>query len=161
MDFYSFRYVHPRQHGVEIFFLSTTFMCATSYFMLRAIGPGTLNYKLLTSFVPPVPASLTEKLLLGSLVGSLGLTLTHKLIRGTGLFMLQPCHMSALLLIMVMSSPEQFLSKVLFNIYLHTQWGGLAALMFPDLRGHDLPLETFNFFAGKHIQDDCTLCPLG
>lgn len=143
------RYVHPRQHGVELVFLSTTFICASSYFLLRTLAPGSLNYTLLTTFVPPCPPTLTEKILFGSLVGSLGLTLTHKLLRGTGLFMLQPCHMSALLLITVMSAPERTLSKILFNIYLHTQWGGYAALAFPDLRDHHLFLETFNFFAGK------------
>ncbi|KAI9252875.1 TMEM164 family-domain-containing protein [Phascolomyces articulosus] len=140
-------YVHPRQHAIEIVFLSSAFASAASYFFMRALGPDTLNFKLLTSFIPTTPASWTEKLLLGSLIGSLGLTLTHKLIRGTGLFMLQPCHMGALLLISVMSAPEKLVSKILFNIYLHTQWGGYAALAFPDLRGHDLFLETFNFFA--------------
>lgn len=85
-------------------------------------------------------------------MGSLGITLAHKLIRGHGLFMLQPCHMSALLLISVMSAPEKMISKVLFNVYLHTQFGGYAALAFPDTRDHRLFLETFNFFAGKAIR---------
>lgn len=96
-----------------------------------------------------MPASWTEKAVLGSLVTSLGITLAHKLIRGHALFMLQPCHMSALLLISVMSAPEKMISKVLFNVYLHTQFGGYAALAFPDTRDHRLFLETFNFFAGK------------
>ncbi|KAJ8658901.1 hypothetical protein O0I10_005283 [Lichtheimia ornata] len=143
-------YVHPRQHGLELVFLASAFGCAASYFFTKALGPGTLNYKLLSSFVPPLPASWTEKAVLGSLVGSLGITLAHKLIRGHGLFMLQPCHMSALLLISVMSAPEKMISKVLFNVYLHTQFGGYAALAFPDTRDHRLFLETFNFFA-EHI----------
>ncbi|ORZ01440.1 transmembrane protein [Syncephalastrum racemosum] len=143
-------FVHPRQHAIEVVFLSSAFACASSYFLFKTFNPTTLNYKLLTTFVPPFKASMAEKALLASLTASLGVTLTHKLVRGNQLFMLQPCHMSALLLIFCMANPQLTVSHVLFNIYLHTQWGALAALLFPDLRGHDLFLETFNFFA-EHI----------
>ncbi|KAI9319189.1 TMEM164 family-domain-containing protein [Dichotomocladium elegans] len=143
-------YVHPRQHAIEIVFLASAFGCAAGYFFNKTLGPGTLNFKLLSSFVPPVPASWAEKALLGSLIGSLGITFVHKKIRKQTLFMLQPCHMNALLLISVLSAPEKMISKVLFNFYLHTQWGGYAALAFPDLRDHKMFLETFNFFA-EHI----------
>ncbi|KAF7722479.1 hypothetical protein EC973_003099 [Apophysomyces ossiformis] len=145
-------YIHPRQHAIEIVFLSTTFACASGYFLYQTLRPGTLIHKLITHFEPPGPASFTESLVLTSLIGSLALTLTHKIIRGNVLFMLQPCHMSALLLILVMSFPDKSspIPHLLFNIYLHTQWGGLAALIFPDLRDHYLIGETFNFFA-EHV----------
>ncbi|KAI8374704.1 TMEM164 family-domain-containing protein [Radiomyces spectabilis] len=145
-------YVHPRQHAIEIVFLSSAFVCASAYFLRRALRPGTLNYKLLSNFSPPTPPSLTEKVMVGSLIASLGLTLTHKIMRDSVLFMLQPCHMSALLLILTMTFPDKRspIPHLFFNIYLHTQWGAIGALVFPDLRDHYLIGETFNFFA-EHI----------
>lgn len=65
--------------------------------------------------------------------------------------MLQPCHMGAGLLLLTLTAPPKYsiVTNLLFNIYLHTQWGGYAALVFPDTRDHYLLGETFNFFAGK------------
>jgi hypothetical protein len=44
---------------------------------------------------------------------------------------------------------SQFTPQLLFNIYLHTLWGSILALVFPDLRDHDMLGEVFNFFIGK------------
>lgn len=44
---------------------------------------------------------------------------------------------------------SQFIPQLLFNIYLHTFWGAILALVFPDLRDHDMLGEVFNFFLGK------------
>jgi hypothetical protein len=44
---------------------------------------------------------------------------------------------------------SQFIPQLLFNIYLHTLWGAVLALVFPDLRDHDMLGEVFNFFLGK------------
>ncbi|GAA5795307.1 hypothetical protein HPULCUR_000663 [Helicostylum pulchrum] len=55
----------------------------------------------------------------------------------------------AVILIMVMAWPtkfNQFAPQLLFNIYLHTLWGAILALVFPDLRDHDMLGEVFNFF---------------
>lgn len=86
-----------------------------------------------------------------ALASSLTLTLIHKIIRNRVWFMLQPCHMSGFLLVLSLLYPNKRspLPHILFNIYLHLQWGALAALAFPDLREHYLIGETFNFFAGK------------
>ncbi|ORX47004.1 hypothetical protein DM01DRAFT_1310681 [Hesseltinella vesiculosa] len=148
-------YIHPRRHGMEMFFLSSAFAVGTYCFYWRALGPGTMNYMMLRQFVADLPKSASpvlDKVVLSSLVASLGITLTHKVLHGNTLFMLQPCHMSALLLIFTMLYPKNksVIPQILFNIYLHTQWGGLAALLFPDLSDHIYPLETFNFFA-EHI----------
>lgn len=43
----------------------------------------------------------------------------------------------------------QLIPRLLFNIYLHTLWGAVLALVFPDLRDHDMLGEVFNFFLGK------------
>lgn len=107
-------------------------------------------YHLLSNFEPIGPATKTEKILFASLLGSFSLTLAHKIIRKNKLFMLQPCHMSAGLLLLIMADPNKssVVTNLLFNIYLHTQWGAIAALIFPDLRDQYLIGETFNFFAG-------------
>jgi hypothetical protein len=47
---------------------------------------------------------------------------------------------------------NQFIPQLIFNIYLHTLWGAILALIFPDLRDHDMPGEVFNFFLGKYLQ---------
>jgi TMEM164 family len=135
---------------LELICLSLVFALGTTYYGLAAFGPG-LNRKLLFNFAPTRKASLVERTLFAALVVSLATTYIHKLIRGTTLFMLQPCHMSAILLVLVMSWPDKSspIPHVLFNIYLHTYWGTIAALLFPDLRDHYLIGETFNFFAGE------------
>jgi hypothetical protein len=144
-----FRYVHPRQHALELVFLSSTFACASYHFYGQALGPGTYNRFLLTHFVPAAKATWAERGVLLSLIASYGLTLTHKILRKNILFMLQPCHVNCLLLIFTMlARKSSALPNIIFNIYLHTQWGGLAALVFPDLRDHHYFGETFNFFAG-------------
>ncbi|GAB5586252.1 hypothetical protein Unana1_01152 [Umbelopsis nana] len=127
------------------------FALGTTYYGLKAFGPG-LNRKLLFNFTPANKHSLVERTLFTALAISLTTTLVHKIIRRTVLFMLQPCHMSAMLLLFVMAWPQKTspIPNVLFNIYLHTFWGTIAALLFPDLRDHCLIGETVNFFA-EHI----------
>ncbi|KAH8554764.1 TMEM164 family-domain-containing protein [Umbelopsis sp. PMI_123] len=144
-------YVPPSQHGLELMCLSLFFALGTTYFGLAAFGPG-LNRKLLFNFASTRKQGLVERTLFTALAVSLATTYIHKVIRGTVLFMLQPCHMSAMLLLLVMSWPDKSspIPHVLFNIYLHTFWGTIAALLFPDLRDHYLLGETFNFFA-EHI----------
>lgn len=138
--------------------LASLYGFATYLFLRRLLRPGTENYKLLTEFQPAQKASLTERGLTLALICSLLLTLTHKIIRRRVWFMMQPCHMSGLLLLATLVYPNQrsLIPHVFFNIYLHLQWGALAALAFPDLREHTLIGETFNFFAGK--TGVCSLC---
>lgn len=144
------RYLHPRQHAIEFLFLSTGFATATAYYLKKVLDPSSMTWKLLSSFKPVGPATRTEKLLLASLVGTFTLTAAHKIIRKNKLFMLQPCHMSAGLLLLLLTNPNKnsVAANLLFNIYLHTQWGAIAALVFPDLRDQYLIGETFNFFTG-------------
>ncbi|KAI8369197.1 TMEM164 family-domain-containing protein [Choanephora cucurbitarum] len=152
-------YLHPRQHAVELLCLSTGFIAASGYYLQKVCQPSGQLWHLMIHFKPMSRASWTEKLLMVSLLGSLGVTLTHKIIRKNKLFMLQPCHMSAGLLLITMNNPNKscIITSILFNIYLHTQWGAIAALVFPDLRDHYLIGETFNFFA-EHIL--ILVCPV-
>lgn len=115
------------------------------------MDPSSLTFQLLKNFKPVGPATRAEKFLIASLIGTFTATIAHKVIRKNKLFMLQPCHMSAGLLLMTLCYPNKtsVVTNLLFNVYLHTQWGAIAALIFPDLRDHYLVGETFNFFAGK------------
>jgi len=142
-------YIAPSQHGLELLILSLVFGLGTTYYGLTAFGHG-INRKLLFNFSPVNKHShLVERTLFTALAMSLTTTLVHKIIRRHVLFMLQPCHMSAMLLLFVMAWPQKSspIPNVLFNIYLHTFWGTIAALVFPDLRDHYLIGETVNFFA--------------
>ncbi|GAB5589016.1 hypothetical protein Unana1_03916 [Umbelopsis nana] len=118
------------------------------YFAWRSFGPHTRAFKLLTTFQPPYPPSPTEITILVLLCMSLLVTVMHKVASNTTLFLLQPCHVSAALLIAVMVWPDKRspLPHLLFNVYLHTAWGGIAALLFPDLRDHEMLGEVTNFF---------------
>ncbi|CEI91885.1 hypothetical protein RMCBS344292_06162 [Rhizopus microsporus] len=145
-------YLHPRQHAIEFLFLSIGFASATGYYLSKILDPSSMTWRILSTFKPIGPATQTERLLTLALFGSLSLTFIHKTIRKNKMFMLQPCHMGAGLLLLTLCNPNKssIITNLLFNIYLHTQWGGIAALMFPDLRDHYLVGETFNFFA-EHI----------
>ncbi|KAG1147431.1 hypothetical protein G6F37_007934 [Rhizopus arrhizus] len=145
-------YLPPRQHATELLFLSTGFASATTYCLSKVLDPTSSTWNQLSTFQPIGPATPVEYLLTFSLFSSLSLTFAHKIIRKNKMFMLQPCHMGAGLLLLTLCNPNKssITTSLLFNIYLHTQWGGIAALMFPDLRDHELVGETFNFFA-EHI----------
>lgn len=149
--FFFIRYLHPRQHAIEFLFLSVGFASATGYFLSKILDPSSMTWHILSTFKPIGPATQTERLLTLALFGSLSLTFIHKTIRKNKMFMLQPCHMGAGLLLLTLCNPNKssIITNLLFNIYLHTQWGGIAALIFPDLRDHYLLGETFNFFAGR------------
>ncbi|CEP10586.1 hypothetical protein [Parasitella parasitica] len=143
-------YLQPRQHAKELVFLSTGFAAASAYYLKKILDPSNLTFQMLKNFRPVGPATRAEKFLIASLGGTFGLTIIHKVIRRNKLFMLQPCHMSAGLLLITLCHPKKtsVATNLLFNVYLHTQWGAIAALIFPDLRDHYLIGETFNFFAG-------------
>ncbi|ORX46030.1 hypothetical protein DM01DRAFT_1294016, partial [Hesseltinella vesiculosa] len=111
--------------------------------------PSTANHRLLTSVHPIPQATWIERLLLATLMFSFGVTCVHKAVTDTLLFLLQPCHISAFLLIVVMVWPfdsQPWVPRLLLNIYYYTLWGAILALIFPDLRDHDMFLEVFNFF---------------
>ncbi|KAI8980509.1 TMEM164 family-domain-containing protein [Pilobolus umbonatus] len=145
-------YLTPRQHAKELLLLSSGFASATVYYLSKIIDGSSSTWKLLNSFKPIGKPTRTESLLIATLAGSFTLTLIHKIARKNKLFMLQPCHMSAGLLLLTLCNPNKsnVAANLFFNIYLHTQWGAIAALIFPDLRDHYLIGETFNFFA-EHI----------
>ncbi|KAI9314566.1 transmembrane protein, partial [Dichotomocladium elegans] len=145
---YLSRYITPTHHALEFLTLAPLYLVMTRHFASRALSsPRTLQ--LLTSTDKRPPRSILEYILLAMLIFSLGMTVFHKVVTGTLLFLMQPCHATAGILILVMCWPNHkypIIPRLLFNICLHTLWGTILALIWPDLRDHDIFGEVFNFF---------------
>ncbi|RUS26906.1 hypothetical protein BC938DRAFT_483964 [Jimgerdemannia flammicorona] len=136
-------FLSPARHGAELIVLSSLLGTLLWIFGQKIFQEGNPHSKLLTTFSPPRPPSTTERILVGTLVVSLLVTTVHKIIRGTSIYLLQPCHMSALILIIAMSWPSKAspVPHLLLNIYLHTAWCGLSAL------------ATRGYFRGTAVHD--------
>ncbi|KAI9265344.1 TMEM164 family-domain-containing protein [Helicostylum pulchrum] len=142
-------YISPTSHGIEFLTVAPFYLIMTAYFGYKAILNNKVNYTLLTENKIRPSRSTFELMCLVTVIASFVVTVIHKVYSKTELFLLQPCHVSAVILIMVMAWPtkfNQFAPQLLFNIYLHTLWGAILALVFPDLRDHDMLGEVFNFF---------------
>lgn len=142
-------YISPKAHGVEFVTITPFYLIMTVYFGYKALLKNKINYQLLTDQDPGKRRTWIEVLCLLSLIVSYSITVTHKVLTGTEIFLLQPCHVSAAILIMIQAWPSKlprWIPRLLFNIYLHTLWGAVLALIFPDLRDHDMLGEIFNFF---------------
>ncbi|CAO3621365.1 unnamed protein product [Mucor fragilis] len=142
-------YVSPTAHGVEFLTVAPFYLAMTAYFGYKAVIKDQHNYNLLKSARNRPPRSLMETVCLILMIASYAVTVVHKSVTGTKYFLLQPCHASAVILVIIMAWPNdrsQFVPQLLFNIYLHTLWGSVLALVFPDLRDHDMLGEVSNFF---------------
>jgi len=117
-------------------------------YLERSLQAGTHLEKVLHEKLPHAHVEpLMDKILLGLLIASLGLTVMHKTVRRSAIFLLQPCHVSALALIVLLRmDPTQERTHIAFNIYLHCMWGAALALFFPDLRDYNAFLEVENFW---------------
>ncbi|CAO3690450.1 unnamed protein product [Umbelopsis ramanniana] len=141
-------FVSPAHHAFEFVTFAPLWISACIFFAWRSFGPHTKAFKMLTTFQPPYPPSPTEIGILVVLTLSFLVTIIHKIASNTVMFLLQPCHVSAGLLIAVMMWPDKRspIPHLLLNVYLHTAWGAIAALLFPDLRDHEMLGEVTNFF---------------
>ncbi|OAD73051.1 hypothetical protein PHYBLDRAFT_169308 [Phycomyces blakesleeanus NRRL 1555(-)] len=140
-------YPDLKYHAVELTFIPVLMFMLLIYSAWKLVRSKTSYESLLLAFDPPKETSLEEKISLGILIGSWTMTFVQRWIKSDLLHLLLPCFMSQILLIIVILYPNKrsVIPTMLFNIYLYTQWGGLAALLFPDLRDHILPGETINF----------------
>ncbi|KAI8341375.1 hypothetical protein BC941DRAFT_205959 [Chlamydoabsidia padenii] len=132
-------FVSPTQHALELLVLVPIFTGLTLFFGNRAFGKHTEAYRLMKSTHKVPKATVMERIFVALLIGSFGITCAHK----------TPCHASALLLIIVMLWPfkqNPLIPRLLLNTYYYTLWGAILALIFPDLRDHDMLGEVFNFF---------------
>ncbi|KAF9107584.1 hypothetical protein BGX29_005943 [Mortierella sp. GBA35] len=140
-------YLSPRRHTVEFVIYNALFLYTVRYFYRRALFPGSPISKLFAAYVPPAKKSKIEISVMVILTTSLLITVYQKWARGGLLYLLQPCHMSAMLLISILAGPkEKKWPHLLLNIYFHIMWGTMLALLSPDLRDYDLYFEVENFF---------------
>ncbi|ORX88059.1 hypothetical protein K493DRAFT_290848 [Basidiobolus meristosporus CBS 931.73] len=135
-------FISPRQHTIEFLSYLSIFTLAATYFYKR----GFKNAKANRIDVPSYPRSLCEKLVITVLSFSLVLVAAHKYMTDSTIFLLQPCHVSLVILLTVLICPKTWrLPHVLFNVYLNIMWGTILALLFPDYRSYTLFLEVENF----------------
>ncbi|KAI7871799.1 transmembrane protein [Spinellus fusiger] len=141
-------YPEIRLHAIELTYISSMAILLFIYSVKQLSNPSGICNMLLKSFIPSQHISTGEKITLSALFISWGVSFIHKWIKSQLLYMLLPCHMSALLLMIVIgySNKLSVLPNLLFNVYLYTQWGALAALIAPDLNGLDLFGELANFY---------------
>ncbi|KAF8924125.1 TMEM164 family-domain-containing protein [Dissophora ornata] len=145
-------YLSPRRHIVEFLIYNSVFVYTTLYFYRRALSPGSPISLLFQSYVPPAKKSKIEITVMITLATSLMITVYQKWTRGGMLYLLQPCHMSAMLLIVILSGPKnKKWPHILLNIYFHIMWGTMLALLAPDLRDYNLFFEIENFFIEHYL----------
>ncbi|KAI9219308.1 TMEM164 family-domain-containing protein [Blastocladiella britannica] len=100
---------------------------------------------------PTVPRLLRAGVPALLLLASWAITFEQKWQQGSLFFMLQPCHMSALILACLLAMPRAWRPRdLLLNMFFPSQWGAVLALAMPDLRTHTTPLHVFNFVA-EHV----------
>ncbi|KAF9584320.1 hypothetical protein BGW38_006878 [Lunasporangiospora selenospora] len=117
-------YLSPRRHTVEFLCFNLFFLCTVRFFYKRALHPGSPIAKLFESYAPPTKRSKVEITVLVTLTASLLITVAQKWYRGGLLYLLQPCHMSAMLLITILAGPKnKKWPHILLNIYFHIMWG--------------------------------------
>ncbi|KAF9433328.1 hypothetical protein BGZ76_009601 [Entomortierella beljakovae] len=145
-------YLSPRRHTVEFMIYNVMFLCSARYFYLRALSPGSPISLQFQKYVPPGGKSKIEIAVMATVAVSLVVTAIHKYSRGGLIYLLQPCHMSAMLLIIILSGPkEKKWPHILLNIYFHIMWGTMLAILAPDLRDYNLFLEIENFYVEHYL----------
>ncbi|KAI9183080.1 hypothetical protein H9P43_003997 [Blastocladiella emersonii ATCC 22665] len=142
-------YLSPVQHGIEFVLFNAFFVVFFVVFLKRALLPGTPVDAALRLAKKGASAkrSKLDMTIVAILVASLSLVTYHKSNSGSLNFMLQPCHVSMLtLIVMLLWDQRSSVPHVMYNIYLHTMWGTLLAILSPDLRDAKQPLEAENFW---------------
>ncbi|KAJ1501369.1 hypothetical protein HMI54_010035 [Coelomomyces lativittatus] len=142
-------YLSPKQHAIEFILYNFFFSYGIEHFLAKALAKNTPTYNALKKAMKEAPTrrSRLDILFLILLCSSLSLVVIYKLYRKTTIFLLQPCHVSmASLILLLLYNPKKEAPHIGFNIYLHTIWGTILALLVPDLRDCDLFFERYNFW---------------
>ncbi|KAF9392862.1 hypothetical protein CPB97_008453 [Podila verticillata] len=145
-------YLSPRRHTVEFLIYNVLFFLTVRYFYRRALYPGSPISQLFDVYKAPRFKSKIEIAVLVTLATSLLITVSHKWARGGMIYLLQPCHMSAMMLIAILAGPKtKKWPHILLNIYFHIMWGTMLALLSPDLRDYDQVFEVENFYIEHYL----------
>ncbi|ORZ37837.1 transmembrane protein [Catenaria anguillulae PL171] len=142
-------YLSPTQHGVEFVLFNLFFVWAFRHFLAKSLKRGTpIDHAIQAAKRAALPTrSRLDVLMALVLTASLSLVTFHKYNSGNLNFLLQPCHVSMVtLIVMLLWDQRSSVPHVIFNIYLHTVWGTLLAILSPDLRDAKQFLERDNFW---------------
>lgn len=146
-------FLSPRQHGAEFVIFNLLIGCFLAYNLRSAYRQAREEFTktmAVREFSKHPMVRVMDWVIIMALVATLLITIYYKVQRNTYLFLLQPCHMSVLLLLILMLHPggENSALRVhfLFNVYLHISWGGMLAIAFPDTRGYSQLLEMEMFW---------------
>ncbi|KNC55333.1 uncharacterized protein AMSG_10981 [Thecamonas trahens ATCC 50062] len=140
-------FLSPEQHFVELVAFSAVYLAVVAW------GCSRIGKKAVGPRLKPVHGAVrlacagTGLLLFAILVRTVG----WKMAKGSLAFLLQPCHIFSLVLVIVLMAPRSSLGVVLFNMHLFVQWAPWMALLMPDLRTYTPgSLELYSFFV-QHI----------
>ncbi|KJE90021.1 hypothetical protein CAOG_01402 [Capsaspora owczarzaki ATCC 30864] len=145
-------HLSPKQHAIEFVIYNILFALAVWLAAKRLPNWSTLVSE------TTVPLSsrgwfprLLDALCTVAMLVFYGSAIYYKTVRGHLLFLLQPCHIFSVLLLLLCFWPEKSLKRhVLFHIHIHCLWGALLALVFPDFRDYGMYLE-IHFFIMQHL----------
>jgi hypothetical protein len=135
-------YLTPKQHAVEFILVNVVFALLFMRHLRQILKKKSLQRRMVQQFQPPASA-LSDKVLLGAFIGMFFSVLAHKYFKDCLIFMLQPCHVNVvIMMVLLVSGTRSMFTHILFNVYLCNVWGTSLALAMPDLRDYHLFFET-------------------
>jgi len=135
-------YLTPRQHGLEFILVNVLFFVLFMHSLRKVLSQGSVQRRMVQQLLPPRTA-FSDKFLLIAFVAIFFIVLAHKYFKNCVIFMLQPCHVNVIIMVvLLMSDTRSMFTHILFNVYLCNVWGTSLALAVPDLRDYHLFFET-------------------
>eukprot|EP00164_Ancoracysta_twista_P006261 GFYU01008694.1.p1 GENE.GFYU01008694.1~~GFYU01008694.1.p1 ORF type:complete len:274 (+),score=30.42 GFYU01008694.1:169-990(+) len=132
-------FLSPEQHIVEFLLYSLVFLPSA----IKSVCNGVWSKKATGELKPTDAMDWLLALWLGF---SLGAIVVFKWVSDKMVYLVSPCHMLNLALLICCLWRNQFTAN-LFNIYLHIHWSAWLAILQPDLRNHKLPYEVEVFWS--------------
>ncbi|KAI3646479.1 hypothetical protein MP228_009407 [Amoeboaphelidium protococcarum] len=147
-------YLSPAQHAIE-FVVTNMFTITTFLYYINKVFNHHAGLEKFISDLGDKAAgtkrSWLERVVHVSLVVTFIMTLKFTYVKGFMLFVLQPCHITNLMYIYLLTlDTRRKLPHIMFNILLHLSWGILLAVVQPDLRDSHQFMEK-HFFWYEHI----------
>ncbi|KAJ3338145.1 hypothetical protein HDU93_009945 [Gonapodya sp. JEL0774] len=144
-------YLHPARHIKEFFAFNAVFVPAFLYFNGRAWESPQLVREVEAKLPTMKRIPVLDEVVFGLSAASFGIITVHKCYRGSLIYLVQPCHMSCLLIMyLIWSDPKQRKTHTYFNLYVTIMWGAWLALVNPDLRNQTMFLEPEVFWL-EHV----------
>jgi hypothetical protein len=145
-------YLSPRQHSVEIFVCTLVFIVIYKLTSLSIFHVESKHSKILQMYKKAQPSTVIEKTILGcSIVSLVFIFMSKFIVRQEKLGIFQPCHMNLMLMMLVVIlSKKRSITHIVFNYLVHSLYGTILALLFPDLSGLSM-FEIINFYVEHYL----------